>query len=81
MVEQGTHKPLVASSNLALGTIDHHMVVFYILYARFPLRGISQAQQILPLALNISDPVKTRQMRLVLLFYDAGCYTSSNLLK
>jgi hypothetical protein len=25
VVEQGTHKPLVASSNLALGTIDHPM--------------------------------------------------------
>ena len=29
MVEQGTHKPLVVSSNLTLGTKDHHTVVFW----------------------------------------------------
>ena len=29
MVEQGTHKPLVGSPNLPLGTLDHHTVVFF----------------------------------------------------
>ena len=92
MVEQGTHKPLVASSNLALGTTKPADCGFFDsskiarpLVASLLLRGISQAQQISPSALQIviSDrySARTCQRRwvscLIVLDFGAPCGTAS----